>query len=195
MNQVEETRSIYGYTYVVVMTQMGHRCGYVGISKSHPLHGVKYSDPHPALKRSLVEKTPIGDRGIIPLVIDAFRHDDDKDCVSPDVYFDVHGGITYSDSLNDYPIANDGSRWWFGFDCSHLGDAPDLQWLRDHGNEDDLHYREKYFSAFDGHVWTRAEVNDQCVHLATQLFEVEKLSKKPPDPKKTLIGGLDIEFP
>jgi hypothetical protein len=31
---------------------------------------------------------------------------------------DVHGGLTYSEA--------DGDDWWIGFDCSHSGDAKDL---------------------------------------------------------------------
>jgi hypothetical protein len=35
---------------------------------------------------------------------------------------DVHGGITFSESGDKYPVENDG-LYWFGFDCAHSGDA------------------------------------------------------------------------
>lgn len=44
---------------------MGHRCGYVGISKNHPLYGKDYSD------YLEIKKADVGDRevsGIFPLL-------------------------------------------------------------------------------------------------------------------------------
>lgn len=35
---------------------------------------------------------------------------------------EVHGGLTYGDSNKEYPIPDETNRWWFGFDCAHLGD-------------------------------------------------------------------------
>ena len=36
----------------------------------------------------------------------------------------VHGGITFAEA--DVPCGNgDDNGWWVGFDCAHLGDAPD----------------------------------------------------------------------
>lgn len=45
----------------------------------------------------------------------------------PEAYFNVHGGITYSDHelpafVGDDKIAN---HFWLGFDCGHAGDARD----------------------------------------------------------------------
>ena len=39
-----------------------------------------------------------------------------------EIYLDVHGGLTFSESGNKYPVENDG-LYWFGFDCAHSGDA------------------------------------------------------------------------
>lgn len=102
-----------GFRAVVIMASMGHRCGYVGVPKGHPLHGASYSDPHPALDFPADET--IGKRGVIPLLCGNGR-------ASPDVVFDVHGGITYAGGNDKYPVDSD--LWWFGYDCSHAGDAP-----------------------------------------------------------------------
>ena len=54
-----------GYKCVVTFGAMGHRCGYVGIPKNHPLYGKDYSD-HLEIK-----KADVGDRevsGIFPLL-------------------------------------------------------------------------------------------------------------------------------
>lgn len=35
----------------------------------------------------------------------------------------VHGGLTYSDGDDDYPVAAS-DVWWLGFDCAHSFDDP-----------------------------------------------------------------------
>lgn len=34
----------------------------------------------------------------------------------------VHGGLTFSDGHDDYPVNNKGDIWWFGFDTGHSFD-------------------------------------------------------------------------
>src|SRR3990167_2210004 len=115
---VEKDWDHTGLKCVVIMGHMGFRCGYVGISKEHPLYGVKYSD-NPDFLKPLLEKVrngPVGERGIISILCW------DGESVSPEILFSVHGGITYSDGgvNSDYPIQSD--LWWFGYDCGHAGD-------------------------------------------------------------------------
>lgn len=89
-----------GLRAVVVMNDAAHHCGYVGVPAGHPLHASDYNDPHPAL-----QETETGSPQ------------------SPDLFFRVHGGLTYSGGLSDYPSTSDG-LWWFGYDCAHYGDMP-----------------------------------------------------------------------
>lgn len=35
----------------------------------------------------------------------------------------VHGGLTYSDGHDAYPVETTTPTWWLGFDCAHLGDV------------------------------------------------------------------------
>ena len=88
-----------GFRCVIVMQDLGHRCGYVGIpaSMNHPLFGV----------------------------------DCDRLGSSFGLYLEVHGGLTYSSGEPDYPIANEQNWWWFGFDCGHAGDAPEIEKIKD----------------------------------------------------------------
>lgn len=54
-----------GYKCVVTFNVMGHRYGYVGIPKNHPLYGKEYSD------YLEIKKADVGDRkisGIFPLL-------------------------------------------------------------------------------------------------------------------------------
>lgn len=75
-----------GLRAVVVATDMGHRCGYVAVTRGHATFGKDYYE----------------------------------------VTVDVHGGLTYSEIDNYYPVKTEASEvWWFGFDCAHHGDLPD----------------------------------------------------------------------
>jgi hypothetical protein len=111
-----------GFRAVVILTEMGHRCGYVGVPKGHPLHGVGYSQDCDALTFPAEES--IGKRGIIPLLCA------DGEKSSPEIVFDVHGGLTYSGGNDEYPVKSD-DLWWFGYDCAHAGDAPSPEAVAD----------------------------------------------------------------
>lgn len=117
---VEKDYQYSGCRCVVIMTSMGHRCGYIGINKSHPLYGAHYSKKSEILQSRLewLKNQEIGKRGIIP----TFCWDGKS--VSPEILFEVHGGITFSNGgeKSEYPVES--NLWWFGFDCAHLDDNP-----------------------------------------------------------------------
>lgn len=95
-----------------------HRCGYVGVTGKHPLFEADYSQ---AVKKP-IPSGPIGKRGIIPVFFMAGKTDEG---VPLDVYFDVHGGLTYSRLTkpgDTYPCHVEEPTWFFGFDCAHSGD-------------------------------------------------------------------------
>lgn len=98
-----------------------HRCGYVEVPQGSILHGKEYGDELPELAHLVNIETPVGDRGIFPIMIAASRGGDHA-FTTPDTFFEVHGSITYSGE-NPGPIAMVG-EWWFGFDCGHCDDAP-----------------------------------------------------------------------
>lgn len=102
--KVEKFADYLGYQYAVVFTQMGHRCGYVGVPKSHPMYGKGYDENLPFLKMATME-----------------------------VYFDVHGGVTFAGKGigGNYPV--EGELWWFGFDCAHCDDGKDLTQVEAYG--------------------------------------------------------------
>jgi hypothetical protein len=50
-------------------------------------------------------------------------HGKDYDSVEP--YPDVHGGLTFAEADTDCGKGGEDNAWWLGFDCAHLGDAPD----------------------------------------------------------------------
>jgi hypothetical protein len=113
-----------GFRAVVTMGDLGHRCGYVGLPSSHPLFGADYGDEIECLA-DLPEGEPIGKRGIIPLLCAAAEGRIPR---SPEMTFDVHGGLTYAGGKDDYPVNSD--LWWFGYDCGHSGDKPSPEYCQ-----------------------------------------------------------------
>lgn len=151
-----------GLRCVVIMLDRGYRCGYVGIPKEHPLYGISYSQKHELLKKTDIENKPIGNRGILPLFIAGLKNDLEN--LSPDIYFDVHGSITYANNDEEYPVENKDNLWWFGYDCNHSGDAPDLDFMSEK--------RKKYYNPYfnrNGVVRSLNYCISECKKLAEQL--------------------------
>ena len=102
MNEATTFITREGYPAKILLTSMGHHCGYVMLPKNHPLYGVGYGEEHPCLGLSHYHwetyHTPCG-------------------------YYHVHGGITYAAEHED-------NTWAYGFDCAHSGDSPDMDWLK-----------------------------------------------------------------
>lgn len=114
-----------GYRAVAARIRNSHLCGYVGIPKEHPLYEMPYSK---RLAKSFWQE--IVDRPFRGSSIDMLlaSHDYKNGELGPTLsyYIDVHGGVTYSGGNDTYPIEDSG-LWWFGFDCGHFGDSPEVQ--------------------------------------------------------------------
>jgi len=156
-----------GLRAVVLMTSMGFRCGYVGVPAGHFLHGHSYSAPHPLLA-DLPDDEPVGKRGVIALMAAAF---DQSRTATPEIYFNVHGGITYSNGKPDYPANSDG-LWWFGYDCGHAGDCASPEYF--------VQERERwpnspiFWEPTPGDVHRSLEYCvDECESLASQIQKVQ----------------------
>lgn len=161
----EELRN--GYKLVVIFTSMGHRCGYVGVPKSHILYGHDYSAIIPlALKEKQEEVLAgtIGKRGPMAILASACTKEQ-----KIDLLFDVHGSLTYSGG-RDYPVQNQSGTWWFfGFDCGHYGDRADEEAAEQYGYENSMHTM--IFN--DGEVRTLDYTWTECESLYRQLKELE----------------------
>lgn len=164
--RIEKDSTFHCLRFIVAVMPRGHRCGYVGIPKDHPLYGVDYSQPHPSLRRGALDGQPIGERGLIPLLC----MDPNAEDARPDCYFDVHGGLTYSGG-KDYPVNTDGSLWWFGFDCAHCDDDVDPD-LMDEPNR--KYYDEHPSFRLGGAIRDLFYVETQCQHLAAQLAAITR---------------------
>lgn len=144
-----------------------HRCGYVEVPIGHPLHGVEHGEQVPNITQADVNKVQLGKRGPMLLLASVCRSDGDGVIRrSPDILFDVHGGLTFSESGKfGYPVQSDG--WWFGFDCNHYAD----------GHVD---FDEKY-SRY-GIVRTQEYVEAECDRLSAQIVaKFPVVAAEPPE--------------
>jgi len=167
--KVEQDWEIFDYRCVVIMSEMGHRCGYVGVNENHPFFNLQYDEELPIKFRTLWEKIkgmPIGKRGAIDILC----------CIGNKpkvgILFNVHGGITYSSKKtpDDYPVKSD--LWWFGFDCAHYGDAKDLSVVSESIKEIELTFMT------GGVVRSLEYCIAECGNLAIQLKDIENEFEK-----------------
>lgn len=174
--KVESVFEHEGLKCVVLMTSMGHRCGYVGVPKEHPLHGKDYNDKSEYLFMKDLENEPIGKRSPISILSMAFS--DLSDNARIDYYFNVHGGITYAEGNKTYPIESD-NLWWFGFDCAHYDDGKDLDLALEYGLIDRDYYEktmeiERLYPSIRGTARSIEYCEDECRSLAKQLSAIKK---------------------
>jgi len=166
-----------GYQCVVIFQDMGHRCGYVGITKSNILYGKSYCDSFDMFQVNLDNmSTP----EIFRLLGESVRYASEN--IPMETHFICHGGITYSGGGedSDYPIASD--LWWFGFDCAHAGDKRDLKLAYDRfsNKREILKYQmelEEKYPIEDDVIRTEEYVADECRKLAEQLKAFEEVRK------------------
>lgn len=167
MYTVEKTwTSKEGYICVAIAVHdLGHRCGYVGVPKTHAFYGKAYYDSANCtiddMRHISKEEPQVGKRGPINL----FMMDTDNLKVWD--LFDVHGSITYSGG-NGYPIEHGEDVWFFGFDCDHHNDLKDLSILA--GKRTELYKVRNELLQLDGaEVRTLDYVIDECNRLSEQL--------------------------
>jgi len=106
-----------------VTNYMGHWNGYVEVPKDSILFRLEYHKPIREVEYLANGETPLGKKGILLMftcTVDALEGQTIRS--SPDVAFDVHGGLTYSGGM---PGIKDDPSWWFGFDTAHSGDTPE----------------------------------------------------------------------
>ena len=158
---VEKVWEAHGLPCVVVLTEMGHRCGYVGVGEEHPLYNVDYNKGSPTLvermKKLANKEVDIDKVGAINILC---AGKDYMENPTPVLCLHVHGGLTFSgDGGGKYPVKVDTPTWWFGYDCAHLGDARE-PWS-------------EYSDIFgDGVVRTLEYCIGECESLAEQLSTV-----------------------
>lgn len=154
------------YKYVVIFTDLGHRCGYVALKPSHPLFGFDYSQDikSPELLQDIKSST-IGKKGIIDLFCW------NGETTSLNLLIDVHGGLTYS-SLGyktSYPTNQFDKVWWLGFDCGHYGDAKDMEMMQKVFPKSYKIILKYDLFASSGSIRTLEYVENECLSMIQRL--------------------------
>lgn len=166
-DKMQFTDEATGLPCLVVRGPAGALCGYVGVSKGHPLYEVQYSDECPALAAALEKRKeqPLGETPGLMLMLGALMGD-----LSPraDVVLNVHGGLTFSGHCqeggkicHEVCEGEDDNVWWLGFDCAHSGDLSPK-------------YKQNYAEMmFGGEAYRDLDyVKREIAGLARQLVEI-----------------------
>ena len=104
----------HGLDCMVAESGLGFLCGYVRLPKGHPLDGIDYSDRGIYLASEVSTARRFIFNGALLIC------SGEDPAQAPESLFDVHGGLTFSGS-------RDGEGFWYGFDCGHHGDLPEVQ--------------------------------------------------------------------
>ena len=158
-----------GLRCVVTFCVSGHRCGYVGVPKSHILYGKDYMDYLDIKKEDCKELEVSGVLQLVGAVLD----EDER--INIETYFNCHGGITYSSNKenSDYPVESD--LWWFGFDCAHYEDGKDLdlalKYFPDSAEQILLTKSVEMMYPVDEEVRSLEYVKESCKFLADQFVK------------------------
>ena len=176
MYVVESDFEYRGYRCVTTFGDLGHRCGYVGLPEGHLLYGKNYGDRIPILLRD-IQDDPIGKRGIMTTFFASMSDLDEN--IRLELYFDVHGSLTYSDGGGSYPVES--VLWWLGFDCGHYNDGKDLDKVMELWGDDPRIQRrveiEKEYPIDEGCPIRELDyVQQECRNLVDQIIEyVDKI--------------------
>jgi hypothetical protein len=179
---------------LIVRTQLGHLCGYVGVPRTSKFYGVDYSDctlksarlrTEEELKKDTsflngisdpetgVELKPWPEGRLRKWAIERSQKQlicADSHCNhTPESMFRVHGGITYSRECSGHichKTDNGDHVWWFGFDCAHAGDFQPNLYNLDFMRRHPQYKREESYRNID-------YVMAECKSLAKQIREHE----------------------
>lgn len=161
--KIETLKTYKRYKYMVIATDMGHRCGYVKIPTSHYLYGKSYHQNLTKVPSKTLKTLKVGKRGSIPLFLMALSK---KKKITMDILFNVHGSITFSGRFRDKRQKG----FWIGFDCAHSGDKRDPTIMS-----------EKYINIFanldsspyfrNDILWTNKDVIAECKSLIRQVIK------------------------
>ena len=158
----EDWETPEGYRCAVVLhPAAGHRMGYIFIPSTDK-----------AFREPEYQTFKMGEREYTKLKYE-------------DYDIEVHAGITYGTEAepgNDYPVAEERTGVWLGFDCAHCDDKPDFEaWGFMFEENDDTTAFDmlkevdgklwgKLGAGDDRHIWTTEEVIAECESMSRQIY-------------------------
>jgi hypothetical protein len=171
MYKVEIENEYKGYKYVVLFTEKGYRCGYVGVKNDNPLYGHSINEKLECLRKTDLGDQDLGKRNTMLIL---FEDDPSDDKTSPQIYFDVHGSLTYAKGEPNYPVASD--LWWYGFECNHHGDRSDPDKAFEYGlfSKSILEImKNDFFFGKDEQIASMEYVEQECMYLIDQMLRLD----------------------
>lgn len=124
-----EIKEYKGYRYITIKMLFGyyHVCGYVEIPRGHYLFGKSYCEPiselEPYNKRVLEGYS--GKRGQMAIL--GYALNQEKLPLSAEMFFDVHGSLTFGYRLMHLGESAPIFEWAMGFDTAHVDDDETTQ--------------------------------------------------------------------
>lgn len=99
-DKVQWVDAATGLDCLIVRNNGGALCGYVGVPEAHPLHGISYNEDTEALGAALDarKERPVGENPGMGVLLVMLGGEVKR---SPDIVFEVHGGLTFSDHCHD----------------------------------------------------------------------------------------------
>ncbi len=165
-NRISKEFVYKGYNCFVVEISSGYRCGYVEIPKDSLFFNKRYNEELP-ISKDVIGDEPLGKRSYIDLVCNSMS---DSDNIQAGFIFNVHGGITYTESY----LFDKEDSWFYGFDCAHSGDAYDVSIMDDK-------YREMFDHGLignNGAVRTEEYVISELKSLVDQIIKIDSIYNK-----------------
>lgn len=129
MIEKSEIKEYKGYRYITVGIPMGYVCGYVEIPEGHYLFGKDYDEPIMELEpfnKEILEGSA-GKRGSLTMFAYSVFPEKKESPLAADMFFDVHGSITFSGKLILRGEAEPVFDWVMGFDTAHFDDTQETQ--------------------------------------------------------------------
>lgn len=124
-----EIKEYKGYRYITIKMLFGyhHVCGYVEIPREHYLFGKSYCEPIPELEpyNKRVLEGYSGKRGQMAIL--GYALNQEKSPLPAEMFFDVHGSLTFGDRLMPRGESAPIFEWAMGFDTAHVDDDETTQ--------------------------------------------------------------------
>jgi hypothetical protein len=149
---------------ITINTELGFRCGYVGIPTNHPLHGTEYGSTKYFSKKEIL-RSNWSDKIKILMIANKDYGIDISRTLS------AHRGITFSGVFNNKELTLQNpdyyyQHWFFGYDCGHYADKKDFKLIE---NKTMLEILKKSHKGETGTIKTQKFCINECKSLATQL--------------------------
>ena len=109
-----------GLRCVMLRNHFGIWCGYVGVDRDHPLHGLPTNHPLKLPMSWFEGRRGLEGSGPMDLFLHIVRGKKLDDACEISLALQVHGGVNFGE--DHVPDREPDGRWWFGFDCGHGGD-------------------------------------------------------------------------